>query len=499
MSQLKKGAILSYINILLTNVIGLILTPFIIKSLGDSEYGLYALIGSFIAYFSLMDLGLNNTIIRFVAKYRAEKDSKGEANFLAVILLIYSVISLVIVVIGIITYFNLDKIYGSALTAAELYKAKIMFVILIFNVGITLPGGSFVAISTGYEQFVFPRAAILIKYLIRSIVLVVVLLYGGDAISIVILDTVINVLFITVNWLFVNKKLKVKFKLYDLNKELLAEVFSYSIWIFMIAIIAQFQWQSGQLVLGALKDTTTVAIYAVGVMLGTYYGAFASAFSSLLLPKATKMLYSNASKDEIDNMFIKIGRITLIILFFILGGFILYGKQFVTLWLGENYILSWKIALFIMLVITIPLTQSFANSILEALNKIKFKAILSLSAITMGMILGVFLVEQHGSLGMIFGILFGRFLSELLLNIYYIKILQLDILQFLKKVFIRISIVFSVILVLGLLIDEIPGEGWLNFISKIFIYGIIFSLISYNFIINKEEKLIIKKNIKIKQ
>ena len=77
--------------------------------------------------------------------------------------------------------------------------------------------------------------------------------------------------------------------------------------------------------------------------------------------------------------------------------------------------------------------------------------------------------------------------------------MQLDILQFLKKVFIRISIVFSVILVLGLLIDEIPGEGWLNFISKIFIYGIIFSLISYNFIINKEEKLIIKKNIKIKQ
>lgn len=40
MSQLKKGALLSYANIFLTNVIGLILTPFIVKSLGDSEYGL---------------------------------------------------------------------------------------------------------------------------------------------------------------------------------------------------------------------------------------------------------------------------------------------------------------------------------------------------------------------------------------------------------------------------------------------------------------------------
>jgi O-antigen/teichoic acid export membrane protein len=499
MSQLKKAAILSYTNILLANIIGLILTPFIITSLGDSEYGLYALVGSFVAYFSLMDLGLNNTIIRFVAKYRALKDSKGEANFLATILLIYFVISLLIIVLGIIIYFNLDEIYGSALTVAELYKAKIMFVILIFNVGITLPGGSFVAISIGYEQFIFPRAAILIKYLIRSIVLVVVLMYGGDAISIVILDTSINVLFIAVNWAFVTKKLKVRFILYDLNKELLAEVFSYSIWIFMIAIIAQFQWQSGQLVLGALKDTTTVAIYAVGVMLGTYYGAFASAFSSLLLPRATKMLYRSASLDEINSMFIKIGRITLIILFFILGGFMLYGKQFVTLWLGDTYVLSWKIALFIMFVITIPLSQSFANSILEASNNIKFKAILSLSAITMGMLLGAFLVEPYGSSGMIFGILSGRFLSELLLNFYYIKKIKLDILNFLKQVYLKTTLVFIIILVFGVLVDKLPGAGWLNFISKILIYGLIFLAAFYYFVINKEEQLMIKRIVNIKR
>ena len=37
MSQLKKGALLSYANIFLTNIIGLILTPFIIRILGD-EY-----------------------------------------------------------------------------------------------------------------------------------------------------------------------------------------------------------------------------------------------------------------------------------------------------------------------------------------------------------------------------------------------------------------------------------------------------------------------------
>ena len=93
MSQLKKGAVLSYLNIVLTNVIGLVLTPFIIKSLGDAEYGLYTLIGSLVAYISILDFGLNNTIVRFVAKYKAQGDVKGEQNFLASSLLIYVMIS----------------------------------------------------------------------------------------------------------------------------------------------------------------------------------------------------------------------------------------------------------------------------------------------------------------------------------------------------------------------------------------------------------------------
>lgn len=50
MSQLKKGAALSYLTIILTNVVGLALTPFIIKYLGNDEYGLYTLIGALVGY-----------------------------------------------------------------------------------------------------------------------------------------------------------------------------------------------------------------------------------------------------------------------------------------------------------------------------------------------------------------------------------------------------------------------------------------------------------------
>ena len=69
MSQIKKGAVLNYITIFLTNVIGLLMTPFILSHLGNSEYGIYLAIGALVGTISLLDFGLNNAVVRFVAKY----------------------------------------------------------------------------------------------------------------------------------------------------------------------------------------------------------------------------------------------------------------------------------------------------------------------------------------------------------------------------------------------------------------------------------------------
>src|SRR5690625_6333705 len=79
-SQLKAGIYLSYISLFITNISNLILTPFIIRGLGDSEYGLYMLIGAFVGYIAVLDFGLGNATVRFVSKYRAENDKIKEEN-----------------------------------------------------------------------------------------------------------------------------------------------------------------------------------------------------------------------------------------------------------------------------------------------------------------------------------------------------------------------------------------------------------------------------------
>ena len=78
----KLGAVLSYVYIIATTLIQLIYTPFLIRSLGQSEYGLYSLINSVIGYLTILDLGFGNAIIVYTAKYRAQKNMTKKKNYM---------------------------------------------------------------------------------------------------------------------------------------------------------------------------------------------------------------------------------------------------------------------------------------------------------------------------------------------------------------------------------------------------------------------------------
>ena len=69
----KRGAILSYVSIIISTIVQLLYTPLLIRMLGQSEYGLYSLVSSIIGYLTVLDLGFGNAIIVYTAKYREQK------------------------------------------------------------------------------------------------------------------------------------------------------------------------------------------------------------------------------------------------------------------------------------------------------------------------------------------------------------------------------------------------------------------------------------------
>ena len=60
---------LSYVLIALNSIYGLVIMPFILGTIGESEYGVYKTIGAMTSTISVMDLGIGGTMQKYIAQF----------------------------------------------------------------------------------------------------------------------------------------------------------------------------------------------------------------------------------------------------------------------------------------------------------------------------------------------------------------------------------------------------------------------------------------------
>ena len=199
-NQLKAGAVLSYISIGLNNIIGLTYTPFMLRMMGQSEYGLYSLVASVVAYLTVLDLGFANAIVRYTAKFRAEGKIREQYEMFGMFFLLYIGISILSLFVGSILYFNIDTLFDQSMNETELHKIRIMMLLMIFNLAFTFPMSIWGAIITAYENFVFQKLVNIIRIILNPIVMIIMLLMGYRAIGMVVVTTAFNVITLLINW-----------------------------------------------------------------------------------------------------------------------------------------------------------------------------------------------------------------------------------------------------------------------------------------------------------
>lgn len=174
--QIKIGAILSYLSIGINIIAGLLYTPWMVDTIGKSDYGLYTLANSLITLF-LVDFGLSSAVSRYVAKYRAEGRQDKVNNFLGAVYKLYLIIDAVIFVALLIIYFCIDSVYVK-LTLAELEKFKVVYLISASFAVINFPFVTFNGILNSYEQFIPLKLADVIYRILLVALTVITLLFG---------------------------------------------------------------------------------------------------------------------------------------------------------------------------------------------------------------------------------------------------------------------------------------------------------------------------------
>ena len=457
--------------------------------LGQSEFGLYSLVASFVAYLTMLDFGFGNAIVRYTAKYRTEKREDEQYSLFGMFLVLYIGIGILAFLMGLVLYFNVDYLFGATMSILELDKARIMMLLLIFNISITFPLSIFSSIITAYENFIFQKLVNIVRIILNPIVMIIMLTMGYKAIGMVVVTTIFNILILLINWWYSVSKLEIKIYFNRFNWKLLREIGGYSFLVFLNIIMDKIYWSTGQFLMGIYVSASAVAIFAIAIQMQSYYMSFSTAISGLFLPKITAMVTNNSTDKDISDLFIKTGRIQYLVMAFILSGFILFGKSFIEHWAGNDYIQSYYIAIIFMIPLTIPLIQNIGISILQAKNQQKFRSYLYVIISIFSLIISIPLAKVFGGIGCALGTSFALIIGQIIImNIYYQKKIKLNIILFWKEIT-KMSIPVICMLLIGSIINVYFDENSVFIlICKLVIYTAIYLPFIWKFGMNQTEK-----------
>ena len=497
MNQIRVGIVLNYTLIVINVLVGLLYTPYMLRMMGQSEYGLYSLVASVISYLTVLDLGFGNAIVRYTAKFRAEGKQKEQYEMFGMFLIVYLVIGILALIAGLGICLNVESIFGDTMSAMELHRARIMMALLTFNLVVTFPFSVYGSIITAYERFVFQNGLNITRTVLNTAVMICLLTMGYKAIAMVVVQTVFNIATLLINYAYCRKKLHIQILFGHFKWPFFKEISMYSFWIFLNVIMDRFYWNTGQFILGIYSGTIAVATFAIGMQFVHMYTIFSTAVNSVFLPKVSRLVAQNNDGREISDLFIKVGRIQYMVIGLALFGFIVFGRQFIALWAGEGYDDSYWITVLLYIALFIPLIQNIGIIILQARNQMKFRSLLYIVIAICGLLLQVFLAKKYGGLGCAIAISIALLLGQgIVMNIYYKYKQGIDIGKFWKEI-LKMSLMPILVSVVAVYFTHtIECNSWKTLLFMIVAYLAAYVPLLFIFGMNSYEKELIMKPVR---
>ncbi|HHU98046.1 MAG TPA: oligosaccharide flippase family protein [Petrimonas sp.] len=496
-NQLKAGAALSYISMGLGYLVSIIYTPIMLRLLGQSEYGLYNLVASVVAYLGVLNFGFGSAYMRYYSRYKVQDDREKIATLNGMFLIIFSVIGLIAVIAGTVLAMNTEVIFGSELTSTELSRAKILMMILVINLAISFPNIVFTSHITANEKFVFQKLVQMIKTVANPFVVLPVLLMGYGSVGMVVMTTILNITIEIINAIYCIKTLKMEFSFKNFDFKLMREMTVFSSYIFINLVIDQINWNVDKFILGRFHGTISVAVYGLAAQLNTYYLSISTAISSVFIPRVHRLVANSDNNSELTKLFTRIGRVQFIILSLISSGLIFFGRPFINMWAGGNYNGSYPIVLLLIIPVTIPLIQNIGIEIQRAKNMHQFRSWIYFFIALGNLGLTIPLAKVYGGVGAAIGTGIALLIGNgLIMNWYYHARVGLDIKFFWKEILSFIPALMPTILAGILMVRYLSLDSILHFIGLGIIYIIIFCVSMWFIGMNQYEKDLIGKPIK---
>lgn len=412
-SRIAKNSIFNLSRTLLTIPITIFITPFIIRHVGKEQFGIWALVGVISSYAQLSDFGITDSLIKFMAEYKAKNDSLQINRLINTAFTVYVAISIVLCTILLLALpFIITTILS--IPAALATKATYIFTIAIYLFFANMTMGVFGSLIVGFQRMGYSN---LISFLSTVFMACGTFFFLSRGYG---LEGLIhNNLFITgfvafsntfIAWrLFPHLRLN-PFRYF--SRETSQMIFGFSWKVQLSSISNLLVYQVDRVLLSHYLGLNAVSNYEVANRIATQARVFITSVFTPMIPAASSLQATNEFEKlrGLYNRSMKFMAVAAIPFSFLV---IALAHPFVRTWLGEGYTTSAYTMQFLMFAYMINLLPGPGNFILHGINKPHVPMMNSVGAGIANLVLCFVLVQQIGYYGVIIGILSTIVVSSL--------------------------------------------------------------------------------------
>jgi len=426
--KLIKGAFLNTLNLIAQILAGFYVMPLMIHAFGDADFGVWILVGSFMGFAAVLDLGLPSAVSRFVSQAIGKGGKEGDQEIKLItatafyIFIGITFLTLLIIALGI--FFAPAFLKNPA--QIDLFR-QLLFILCLNNL-FAFPTSVFEGILAANLRQDLISTRRIVFTMIRVALTIFLVKYNYGLIAVAWATVGCNIaenLAKTVLSYQVDKRVSIAPA--NFKRAKVKQLFSYSIYTFVGKIADILRFQINSFVITIFIDVASVTPYRVASRLVEYFMQFVSEITGVFSPYFSQEEGKN-NHEGIKEKFLFITKIITYIATFAGLMLLLYGKDFIYRWVGPQYSISYTILVILVIPTTFALIQSAVFPLLYGISKHKFVAFTNIGEGILNFILSIILVKKFGIIGVALGTAIPLLITKFFIQpIYITSILKISL------------------------------------------------------------------------
>ncbi len=480
---------LAYVQIALNVGIALAYTPFMVRTLGQADYGLFAIAGAMASYLVILDMGLADSVVRRLVGLHGASDTEGETSFLGSMLSLYAGLGVLILLAVVIAIACVPLLFAGTLDTEELRTLQTMLVPLGISTAIVVAGNPLNGALVAHERFVFLRTLEMVTVVLVTAANVSMLWMGHGVVAVVVVASLGAVCATLTKWLMVHRGLQLSLSPRPVRRTQLVDMFAYAAPIFVSMLVEQIFWKLDNILVGSRLGAAAVAVYAIGIMFNKYFMAFATAISRVMMPDLVRRIDAGSDAAALTHRLVEVSRWQALVLMLVLSGLVMFGQHFILAWMGPGYELSYWVLVCTLCPYAFELIGNVRNVVLQVKGLYWWRAGIFLVAALLNIPATLFALQHWGIVGA--AACTGTGILVAYIGVAWVLSYKasIPVLGYLREVWRGIAPALLLAVGFGSLLRSwLPDVGWLALGAKVVAYSLAYLALMWGIGMNAGER-----------